>query len=119
MSEAQIHTGGCHCGAVRFRATADISTVLECNCSHCSAKGLLLAFTPVEAFVLEQGEDTLTEYRFNTHNIAHQFCRVCGVQPFARAVSPKGEPTVALNVRSLDGMDETRLNRQPFDGLSR
>lgn len=119
MTEAQTHAGGCHCGAVRFQATADVSNVLECNCSHCSAKGLLLAFIPSDAFALEKGAEALTEYRFNTHNIAHQFCRVCGVQPFARAVAPDGKPTVALNVRTIDGIDETKLNRKPYDGLSR
>jgi hypothetical protein len=116
MSQAKTYAGGCHCGAVRFHATADISTVLECNCSHCSAKGVLLAFTPQDAFVLEQGADVLNEYRFNTRRIAHQFCRLCGVEPFARAIAPDGQPTVALNVRTFDGIEESKLNRRPFDG---
>ena len=69
------HTGGCHCGKVRFSADVDLSKpVIECNCSHCQGKGFLLAFGPRAALELEQGEDALVEYRFNTHKIAHQFC---------------------------------------------
>jgi hypothetical protein len=115
---AETHTGGCHCGAVRFTATADISSVIECNCSHCSAKGLLLAFTPRTNFTLDAGEDNLTEYRFNKKVIAHQFCRICGVQPFAFAKDPKGVDTAALNVRCFDGIDLTTLKRNPYDGAS-
>lgn len=114
----QTLNGGCHCGAVRFSAAADLSTVIECNCSHCSAKGLLLAFTPRENFALEQGEGSLSEYRFNKRVIAHQFCKVCGVQPFAFAKDPKGVDTAAINVRCVDGVDLTTLKRTPYDGAS-
>ena len=110
--------GGCHCGAVRFTATAALDTVLECNCSHCSRKGLLLAFTPRDQFTLEQGEDSLTEYRFNKHVIAHQFCKVCGVQPFAFAKDPNGVDTAAINARCIDGLDLAALKRAPYDGAN-
>src|SRR2546423_298912 len=33
--------GGCHCGRVRFRVTADLDRVTECNCSMCAKKGFL------------------------------------------------------------------------------
>ena len=62
---AETYEGGCHCGAVRFSCEADLSTVLECNCSHCSKKGFLLVFVPQQQFRLTSGEDKLTEYRFN------------------------------------------------------
>ena len=117
---AERHRGGCHCGAVRYSAELDLSApVIECNCSHCSKKGLLLAFIPPGQFTLEQGEDAETQYLFNTHNIRHLFCSACGVEPFARGVNPKGDPMVAINVRSIDGIDLEALNRQPFDGASR
>jgi hypothetical protein len=115
---AQTYAGGCHCGAVRFTATADISTVIECNCSHCARKGLLLAFAPRQDFTLEKGQESLTEYRFNKRAIAHQFCKVCGVEPFSFGTDPKGVETAALNVRCFDGVDLGSLNRMPYDGAS-
>jgi len=33
--------GGCHCGRVRFRITADLTSVIDCNCSICTKKGIL------------------------------------------------------------------------------
>jgi hypothetical protein len=67
---------------------------------------------------LESGGDDLTEYRFNKHMIRHLFCPNCGVEAFARGAGPDGVEMVALNVRSLDGIDLSTLTPQPFDGRS-
>jgi hypothetical protein len=113
------HSGGCHCGKVRFKADIDLSTpVIECNCSHCLRKGFLFSFAPREAMTLEQGDDALIEYRFNTHRIAHQFCSTCGVEAFAWGEGRDGSPTVAINVRCLDRVDLDALTRQPWDGAN-
>ncbi|MBY0294268.1 GFA family protein [Patescibacteria group bacterium] len=112
--------GGCQCGKVRYEAEVDLTQpVIECNCSICQGKGMLLAFIPEDKMAILSGKDALTEYRFNTEKIAHLFCSVCGVQAFARATSPSGEPTYAINVRTLDGIDLNILNRTPFDGRSK
>ena len=116
MAEAERRTGGCHCGAVRYEAEADLDMVIECNCSHCSAKGFLLAFLPREQFRLVSGEERLTEYRFNKEVIAHQFCSACGTQPFAYGQRPDGAKTVALNLRCMDGVELADLSPRPFDG---
>lgn len=118
MDGMQKVTGGCHCGAVRFEATADISTVMECNCSHCSKKGFLLTFTPAENFSLLSGEDVLTEYKFNKKAISHLFCARCGVQPFGRGKGPDGTEMAAINVRCVDDVDLAALDRKPIDGKS-
>lgn len=115
---AEQYEGGCHCGAVRFKCEADLSTVLECNCSHCSKKGFLLVFVPKTQFELTRGEDRVTEYRFNTHKIAHQFCSACGVQAHGYGKMPDGTETVAINARCIDGVDIGALNRVPYDGAN-
>ena len=47
--------------------------------------------------------------------IAH--LRSCGVEPFARGQPPGArEPTIAVNVRCLDGLDVSALSPKPFDG---
>jgi hypothetical protein len=118
MPEPKTCTGSCHCGAVRFGATLDLSNVIECNCSHCERKGLLLAFTAPAQFTLRSGETDLTEYRFNKKVIQHLFCRHCGVEPFARGQMPDGTPMMAINVRCLEGLEIDSLKRKPFDGRS-
>lgn len=110
--------GGCHCGAVRYRADADLDSTLQCNCSHCQAKGFILTFTPADRFELLSGEDKLTEYRFNTQTIAHRFCSVCGTQAFARGAMPDGSATACINVRTVDGIDLDALTPHSHDGRS-
>lgn len=79
-------------------------------------KGLLLVFVPKSDFSLIAGEDMLTEYRFNTKKIAHLSCSVCGVEAFGYGQNREGNPTVAINVRSIDGIDLENITRTPFDG---
>uniref|UniRef100_A0A0G4I9V9 CENP-V/GFA domain-containing protein n=1 Tax=Chromera velia CCMP2878 TaxID=1169474 RepID=A0A0G4I9V9_9ALVE len=51
-------------------------------------------------FSLEKGEESLTEYRFNTKKARHLFCKICGVQSFYR---PRSNPDgVGINPRCLD-----------------
>jgi len=108
---------GCHCGAVRYRAELDLSAaVMECNCTHCQAKGLLLAFITPDKFETPTPDEAQTEYRFNTHEIQHLFCKTCGIQSFARGEAPGGRPMVSINVRSVDGLDVDALELKPFDG---
>ena len=116
MPETQAYTGSCHCGRVRYEATVDLTQVLECNCSHCQRKGLLLSFISPSQFTLQSGEQDLTEYQFNKKIIQHLFCRSCGVQPFARGKMPDGSPAIAINIRCLEGVDLDALKPMPFDG---
>ncbi len=62
------------------------------------------------------GADALTEYRFNTRNIQHLFCRECGIELFARGIGPDGKAVVAINVRCLDDVDPDALDVTRFDG---
>ncbi|HEX3487552.1 MAG TPA: GFA family protein [Micropepsaceae bacterium] len=118
MADMKTYAGGCHCGHVRFQTQADLGQVMACNCSICTQRGLLLTFVPAAQFTLESGGADLTEYRFNKHVVRHLFCPNCGVEAFARGTGPDGAEMVALNVRSLDGIDISTLNPQPFDGRS-
>ena len=115
----ETRTGGCHCKKVRYEVNIDLTQpVIECNCSHCQAKGLLLAFVPREQMTLASGEDSLTEYRFNTHKIEHLFCSVCGVQPFGFGEQGEKKMT-AINIRSLDDIDLSFVQRVPYDGKNK
>ncbi|MDR2214065.1 MAG: GFA family protein [Pseudomonadales bacterium] len=118
MSDTTTYTGACHCGKVQFDVNTKLEGVMSCNCSHCARKGFLLAFVPAEQFTLRSGANGLTEYRFNKHVIAHQFCSTCGTQAFAHGVMPDGSAVCAVNVRCLDGVDVDALPVQKVDGKS-
>lgn len=109
------HTGGCHCGKVRFEvdAPADISAT-ECNCSICRKAGYLHLFVTQAEFRLLQGEDALSTYTFNTGAAKHHFCRHCGVKSF---YIPRSHPDgVSVNVRCLDEATIRSVDVTPFDG---
>ena len=116
MPEAKTYSGACHCGSVRYDATVDLSHVMECNCSHCQRKGFLLTFIPPSQFKRHSGEQDLIEYQFNKKIIHHLFCKICGVQPFARGKKPDGSAAIAVNVRCVEGIDLEALNPIAFDG---
>jgi hypothetical protein len=110
----QTWQGGCHCGAVRFEVTADISELTDCNCSVCTKKGFLHLIVEPAQFRLIQGEGALTTYRFNTGVARHQFCATCGIHPF---YTPRSHPDeVDVNARCLEGLDLAGVKIMPFDG---
>ena len=107
--------GGCHCRAVRFLAEVDPAPeVLACNCSMCRHAGFLHLIVPHDAFVLEQGADALTAYRFGTGAAEHLFCRTCGVKSFYQ---PRSHPDAwSVNLHSLDEGHGLTVSVRDFDG---
>jgi len=111
--------GSCHCGAVKFSVDADMPTeAMSCNCSICRRKGVLMAFYPVAKFKVEQGEEALQTYKFNTHKLSHRFCRTCGIHTFAGGIGPDGTEMRAINLRCVPDADLESLAIQHFDGAS-
>ena len=119
MSEAsmpmRVHTGGCHCGRVRFEVQAPARlAVSECNCSMCSKSGYLHLIVPRSRFRLLSGESSLSTYTFNTGTAKHLFCSVCGVKSF---YIPRSHPDgYSVNARCLDEGTVEAMDIEPFDG---
>jgi len=115
LAPMETHTGGCHCGAVRFelKAPADVE-VLECNCSICRPTGYLHLIVPREQFRLLSGEDQLSCYRFGSGAARHLFCRICGVKSY---YVPRSHPEgISVNQRCLDPGSFHNVSVRPFDG---
>ena len=107
--------GACHCGRVAFEVEAEPTHLSECNCSLCHKKGALyLPVSEIHAVRILEGQEQLTEYRFNTGTARHFFCRNCGVHVLHR---PRVAPERwSVNARCLEGVDLDALPRQAFDG---
>ncbi len=84
MSEAH-HTGGCLCGAVRYRARGAPSSTNVCYCTQCQRQSgaAMPAFAtfPVERFELLSGQPAT--YR-SSSSAVRQFCSTCGSALFWR-----------------------------------
>jgi hypothetical protein len=111
----RTHTGGCHCGRVRFEVLAPARiTVSECDCSICSKFGFLHLIVPKEQFKLLSGGDALTTYTFNTGVAKHYFCSVCGVKSF---YVPRSHPDgISVNARCIDDGSIESMAIKPFNG---
>lgn len=99
ISEAAL-TGGCQCGAVRFRATMLPSDVSYCHCRMCQrAVGNL--FATFAMFAKDRVEWTRGEPAvFASSSAAERgFCRACGTPLFFRYNASRN---IELTVGSLD-----------------
>jgi hypothetical protein len=117
MTEMIRHTGGCHCGKVRFEVCAPGRLeVMDCNCSICAKTGYLHLAVPKSRFRLLSGQDSLTTYLFNTGTARHLFCSVCGIKSF---YVPRSHPDgFSVNVRCLDPGTVTGMDVLPVDGAN-
>jgi hypothetical protein len=109
------HTGGCHCGRVKFEVIAPaILEVSDCNCSICAKSGYLHLTVPRSRFKLLQGAEALSTYQFNTGTAKHLFCSHCGIKSF---YVPRSHPDgFSVNARCLDEGTVERLSVSPANG---
>jgi hypothetical protein len=109
------HTGGCHCGRVRFEVTAPaVLEVSDCNCSICAKSGYLHLIVPGSRFKLLRGAGDLTTYQFNTGTARHLFCAHCGIKSF---YVPRSHPDgFSVNARCLDEGTVEHLDIRSFNG---
>jgi hypothetical protein len=109
------HSGGCHCGRVRFEVTAPAKLeVAECNCSICAKSGYLHLIVNNDRFALTRGRDSLTTYTFNSGVAQHYFCAHCGIKSF---YIPRSHPDgVSVNARCIDSGTVESMTIKSFDG---
>lgn len=112
------HSGGCHCGHVRFEVDAPARLdALDCNCSICRMTGFVHLIVPATRFRLVAGEDALVDYTFGTGVAKHRFCRICGVRSF---YVPRSNPDgIDVNVRCIDEGTIESVSVTPFDDTDR
>lgn len=115
MNTMTTHSGGCHCGRVRFEVDAPAKIeATRCNCSICRKSGYLHLIVTNEDFRLLQGEDALHTYTFNTGIAKHHFCSHCGVKPY---YVPRSHPGgISVNVNCIDEATIESVHELPFDG---
>lgn len=109
------HSGGCHCGKVRFEVDAPARIeAADCNCSICNKTGYLHLLVARRSFRLLSGENDIATYTFGTGVARHYFCRTCGIKSF---YIPRSHPDgYSVNVRCLDPGTIESVITSAFDG---
>lgn len=102
-------TGGCQCGAVRFRVDGALGEASICHCRMCQkAMGNFFGpfvGAPIEALIWTRGERT----RFQSSNKVHRgFCSACGTP----LTFEYGDKHVSLAIGALDRPAEVRPSVQ-------
>jgi len=111
-----LHTGGCHCGALRLEfETAAPLAPRACQCSYCRERRARWVSDPAGAATLTIAPET-TRYRFGTGTADFLLCPQCGsclaaVQEFA------GAAFAVLNLNTFDDPhDDLAGEPMNFDG---
>lgn len=115
------YTGGCHCKAFRYEIDSDKPftelDISSCNCSICTSRGYLLTFFS-KSELKSDNLDVLKSYKFNKGDYVHEFCPNCGSACFIDCASGPYQGYIALNVRTVDGLDVSSLKLKQLDGKS-
>ena len=112
-----LHKGQCHCGSVKFTVRLENGLIepRRCNCSMCRRRGAVVASARLEDLTIDEGEEVLSLYQFNTHTARHYFCSRCGIYTHhQRRSNPE---LYAFKIACLEGVDPLVLKYVPvLDG---
>jgi len=111
MTDTDPRTGGCQCGAVRYRIAPGKGTVYVCHCTECrkqSASAFGLSLTVERArFTLKRGETATWSRPTDSGNVLHcHFCTACGSRIWHE--NAPDAPNVTVKAGSLDGPVDLR-----------
>lgn len=105
----QFQSGGCQCGAVRYRAEGELGFPHVCHCRMCqkAAGSYFLPFGGVkyEDFKLTRGEPTWFQ---SSDSVRRGFCGRCGTPLFYDG----GNDHISITLGSLDAPENVRPQMQ-------
>lgn len=112
------HTGGCHCGAVRFQVELELGfRGNRCNCTICQKLAPTAAIVQPAALSLLAGDESLSDYQWGAQISTRYFCKHCGVYCFAKGHLPElGGHFASVNLNCLDEFDVNAIEIAYWDG---
>lgn len=111
-TDGRTFDGGCHCGAIRFRAAGPLRQILICHCSDC----LRITGTSWGATAVHQDNFVyLTDHRprwyQSSQSAERGFCDRCGSQMLYRR---HDAPLISIAPGALDDSDMLTVSGQIF-----
>jgi hypothetical protein len=109
-ADAQVRTGGCLCGKIRFVVAGDADYPHVCSCPHCQkrAGGPMQSWVgfPLEGLRWTGDGGEPTWYDTFPDETKRGFCPTCGSHV---AALDYGDTTIGINVSALDHQDDPAL----------
>lgn len=102
-------TGGCLCGAVRYRISAEpvISRICWCrDCQRISANGTVNVIFPTDSIAITGEPAAYTSVADSGNQVRRRFCGVCGSHLFADSTGRAG--LTVVRVGTLDDPSSIR-----------
>ncbi len=118
MAGPQTVRAACHCGAVQLRLTLSegLDSPRRCNCSICRMRGAVALTADLDGLTVEEGQEALSEYRFNTGVARHYFCSRCGIYTHHQRRSNPNE--YGVNAACIEGVSPFDFREVPVsDGV--
>jgi len=95
-----VHTGGCLCGAVRYRVTGPLRPVVACHCEQCRrTSGHYVAATRAAGEDVTLEADRGLKWYTSSDNARRGFCGECGASVLWQ---PSHRQTMSIMAGTLD-----------------
>lgn len=113
MNEHELYSGGCVCGAIRYRVLGPPAMVAYCHCHDCrkssgSVVSVLAGFQKV-GFELSDGNPTCFEA---TPTVKRSFCKSCGTPLFYE--NQHFHENIYIHIGSFDHPEELPPDRHTW-----
>jgi hypothetical protein len=105
-----VHTGGCHCGHLRYLFRAPLRDIAHCHCSICrrTSGGLVVTWITVPRTAFQWTAGTPREYA-SSASCTRYFCGDCGAQlALFTTLSPD---SLDVTIATLDHPEQAAADR--------
>ncbi|HEY1314569.1 MAG TPA: GFA family protein [Steroidobacteraceae bacterium] len=108
----RMHTGGCLCGAVRYRVRGALRGVIACHCAQCRrTSGHFAAMSSAPSAAIELTSSAELRWYRSSDTAERGFCGRCGGNLFWRQ---NGSPTTSITAGSLDTPTQLAIEQHIF-----
>ncbi|PWE44225.1 aldehyde-activating protein [Pseudomonas prosekii] len=107
---ANIHTGGCHCGHLRYQFSGPLHDIAHCHCSICRrvSGGIVTTWITVPAADFAWLGGTPSRYDSSASCVRY-FCPTCGAQ--VALITQLSQQSIDVTIATLDHPEHAPAER--------
>jgi hypothetical protein len=111
-----MHTGSCHCGAVRLTLPATPTVATLCNCSLCRRVGGLWVYYDFGTVQVDGHPEHTEAYIWGDKTLRTVRCRHCGCVTHWEPLDPQPGARHGVNLANFDPALKAAVRVRRFDG---